>query len=129
MADIAQVSELLRQGIAAAKAGQKQEACHMLLQVTELDEQNEQGWLWLSGVVESLADKRICLENVLAINPDNSHARAGLRWLEQHEPMSSPDQDRCPHCGSAVPPSGATCPHCRQSLINVIKLSAFLAFC
>lgn len=119
MTTIAQVTELLRQGIAAAKAGREQEARHVLLQVTDLDERNEQAWLWLSGIVESLEDRRVCLENVLAINPNNSHAQAGLRWLEQHAPASSPDQDHCPHCGSAVPPAGVTCPRCRQPLLII----------
>jgi len=38
-----QVSELLQRGIAAVQAGQRQEARRVLLRVTELDEQNEQG--------------------------------------------------------------------------------------
>jgi tetratricopeptide (TPR) repeat protein len=85
------VSDLLRSGIAAAKAGRKQEARRILLQVTELDERNEQAWLWLSGLVETLDERRICLENVLSINPGNTHASHGLDWLdEQVTPPSGP---------------------------------------
>ncbi len=114
----AQVAELLRHGIAAAKAGRKQEARQLLFQVTELDEQNEQAWLWLSGVVESLEDRRVCLENVLAINPHNTHAQAGLHWLDGQSPSPAP-QDCCPRCKAVVPPSKATCPHCGQVLVVV----------
>jgi Flp pilus assembly protein TadD len=48
MVDSAGVSELLRQGIAAAKTGRVQEARRTLLKVAELDERNEQAWPWLS---------------------------------------------------------------------------------
>jgi tetratricopeptide (TPR) repeat protein len=128
MSDSAHVTELLRQGIAAAKTGQKEQARRILLQVVELDERNEQAWLWLSGVVESSEDRRVCLENVLAINPGNAHAKSGLRWLEQAAappaqaaPAASLGEaeglDRCPHCGAAIPPSGSTCPQCGRALI------------
>lgn len=40
MTDTAQITQLLRQGIAATKAGRKQKARHVLLQATKLDEQN-----------------------------------------------------------------------------------------
>jgi tetratricopeptide (TPR) repeat protein len=114
-----QVAELLQAGIAAAKAGQTQEARHVLLRATELDERNEQAWLWLSGVVESIEDRRICLENVLAINPKNSYARAGLTWLDQQAPVPPATQERCPRCQSPVPLSGRVCPECGPVLIIV----------
>jgi tetratricopeptide (TPR) repeat protein len=117
MSDASQVAELLRRGIAAAKAGRKQKARQALLRVTELDERSEQAWLWLSGVVESLEDRRACLENVLAINPENPHAQAGLRWLDQQTPASTVAQERCPRCGSPVPLAGETCPRCGQVLV------------
>lgn len=76
--------QLLQAGIAAARAGEKEQARHFLLQVIELDEEVEAAWLWLSSVVDDDAERQICLENVLALNPDNEAARAGLRWLQQH---------------------------------------------
>jgi Flp pilus assembly protein TadD len=72
MSEESQPAELLRQGIAAAKAGRKEEAHETLLQVIKLDERNEQAWLWLSAVVDSIEEKEICLENVLALNPANA---------------------------------------------------------
>jgi len=116
-----QVAELLEQGIAAAKAGRKEEARQALMQVVELDEHREQAWLWLSGVVESADERRICLENVLSINPDNAHAQAGLRWLEQQPPEPAaeptPEEDRCPRCEAAIPASATECPNCGLPLI------------
>jgi len=117
MHDVTQVAELLRRGIAAAKAGRSEEARQVLLHVTELDERSEQAWLWLSGVVESLADRRVCLENVLTINPDNPYARKGLRLLDQQGVAAPAVEERCPHCQSPVPSSGKTCPNCGQLLV------------
>ena len=73
-----QVAEWLRQGIAAAQAGDAERASELLVKVVDVDEYNEQAWLWLSSVVESDTDREVCLENVLAINPDNKLAKSGL---------------------------------------------------
>jgi hypothetical protein len=49
----------------------------------EIDQYNEQAWLWLSAVVDSPEEQRTCLENVLAINPANERARQGLDILSK----------------------------------------------
>ena len=46
-------------------------------------ETNLQAWLWLSSVVDEWADKRVCLENVLTLDPNHQAAKAGLAWLDQ----------------------------------------------
>ncbi|HLF28933.1 MAG TPA: hypothetical protein VJG32_21615 [Anaerolineae bacterium] len=74
-------TDLLQQGIAAVKAGQRDTARALLMQVIEADEKNEQAWLWLSGAVETADDRRVCLENVLALNPNNAAAQRGLAKL------------------------------------------------
>jgi len=73
----------LAEGIARARAGQNHEARNLLLRVVERDERNVQAWLWLAGVVSSLDDKRVALENVLTLEPDNPAAKAGLEWLDR----------------------------------------------
>jgi tetratricopeptide (TPR) repeat protein len=77
------MEDLLRQGIAAAKAGQREHARDLLMRVVEQDEGNALAWLWLSGVVDSLDDREVCLENVLSIEPDNQAARKGLDVLRR----------------------------------------------
>ena len=76
---------LLREGIAAAKAGQRERARDLLMRVVEQDEENVSAWLWLSGVVDSLDDQEICLENVLALDPDNEAARKGLASVRKQK--------------------------------------------
>lgn len=75
--------DLLQQGIAAFQAGRKAEARELLLQLVEQDERNEMAWLWLSGAVETEADRLVCLENVLEINPHNRVARRGVEALRR----------------------------------------------
>lgn len=90
---------MVREGINAFKAGRKDEARALLSKAVEIDPYNEEGWLWLSGVVTSVDDQRTCLENVLAINPDNSRARSGLDFLIRQNPTAPPP---------AIPPSQTT---------------------
>ena len=68
----------LTDGIAAAKAGKRAEARELLLRVVDADENSVRAWLWLSGVVTTLEDREVCLQNVLALDPVNEAAQRGL---------------------------------------------------
>ena len=139
------IEQLLREGIAAAQAGQKEQARQLLLQVIALDEEMEAAWLWLSGVVDDPEEKEICLENVLALNPGNTAAQNGLRRLREQDRVSLPepgpipppqagdaqrpvhgsgpesprvelDPFGCPYCGGAVGDDEPHCDHCGRSV-------------
>jgi len=73
-----EIGQLLRQGIAAAKAGQTAKARALLTRVTELDADNTYAWLWLSSVVESFDERMACLERALVLNPDNAQIKQAL---------------------------------------------------
>ncbi len=83
------IARLLYEGAVAVNTGHKAEAQEKLLKVIELDEQNEQAWLWLSGAVEDPSDQEIALENVLALNPTNTFAQEGLNWLRSSGKLPS----------------------------------------
>ncbi|RME42626.1 MAG: hypothetical protein D6796_14145, partial [Caldilineae bacterium] len=72
----------LQQGIAAAKAGNREEARTLLMEVVETDERQILAWMWLSRVLDDLDDKQICFENILALAPNNEFALKGMAWLE-----------------------------------------------
>jgi tetratricopeptide (TPR) repeat protein len=122
---------LLQQGIAASKAGQRQEAYQILQRVIELNSESESAWLWLSGVTDDLQERHHCLKQVLRINPNNAHAPAGLDWIEQKlaqsaaapaaEAQPQPDQDTvaCPFCNQPISMQSVTCPHCQRDLVVV----------
>jgi hypothetical protein len=76
------VSRLLSAGVDAVKEQRLEDARELLYQVIDLDERNEKAWLWLSGVVEGIDERIICLENVVAINPHHELASQGLRHLQ-----------------------------------------------
>jgi tetratricopeptide (TPR) repeat protein len=144
--------ELLKKGIAAAKAARHKEtppaqieprrrqARSLLARVLKLDQNNVQAWLWLSTVVDTPREQEACFKNVLAVDPDNKHARAGLARLEQADaappkikrlkPRStSPASGRtaskkarsggpdCPFCQQAISSIDTTCPHCDLRLV------------
>ena len=71
--------ELLREGIKAAQAGNRSEARHLLLRVTELESANENAWLWLASISEYPEELLVFLKNVLEINPDNQRA---IEWTK-----------------------------------------------
>jgi hypothetical protein len=74
--------DTLHAGMAAAREGRQAEARALLQQALQADPRSEQGWLWMSAVVESDAERRVCLERVLTINPYNQTARAALEKIE-----------------------------------------------
>ena len=88
------VDAMVREAIKKQKEGNKAEARALLEKATELDQNSEKAWLWLSAVVDSPEDQRVCLENVLFLNPDNENAKRGLAVLDANHPRTEePDAD------------------------------------
>lgn len=73
--------QLLQQGIAAARNSQPEAARELLQRAIQLDPENETAWLWLSSVARDNKERRFCLKQLLALNPNNEHAIKGLRAL------------------------------------------------
>jgi hypothetical protein len=105
----------LARAISLVKAGDKQAGGQLLGEVLQEDPDNERAWLWLSGVVDPLDERRYCLEQVLRINPTNEAARLGLaalplsqpeeRFVEQVEPEAAPPAE--PNAVEAAGAEGA----------------------
>jgi tetratricopeptide (TPR) repeat protein len=117
------VDDLLREGIAAAKSGQRQHARGLLTRVVDQDQGNVTAWLWLSGVMDGLEEREICLKNVLILDPDNAAARKGLAWIEQRkEAQASSSADEfgdeylCPYCAAPTEPDDRKCRACGGDL-------------
>ncbi|GAB4435344.1 MAG: hypothetical protein Kow00120_02130 [Anaerolineae bacterium] len=77
-----QISEQMQKGIAAAKAGDKATARTYFERVVAMDKYSEKAWFWLASVVESDEERRVCLGNVVHLNPNNERARRLLEKLE-----------------------------------------------
>jgi hypothetical protein len=76
------INQWLGEGIKAARAQETGRARQLLFKVIDHQPRNEVAWLWLSAVMDNSADRKICLENVLTLNPRNTYARRGLQKLE-----------------------------------------------
>lgn len=74
----ADIQKLIQQGVEAARAGNKAKARELFQKATEADMNNERAWLWLATVTDDPQQKRIHIENVLHINPDNERAQQML---------------------------------------------------
>jgi hypothetical protein len=115
--------DTLEAGITAAREGNRGEARELLQQALQADPRSEQGWLWMSAVVETGEERRICLERVLTINPKNQTAQAGLEKLgsadglgdsfESYLPVSQSTQAQAeePRQAAAGPVTEPPSPH------------------
>ncbi len=76
-----QARQLRQQGIAAAKAGQKDEARRLLQQSIRLEPNNEAAWLWMASIATERRERLFCLYKLLEINPNNEAGMQALRSL------------------------------------------------
>lgn len=83
MTDKQSMDALLEQGIQAVKAHERAKAREILEQIVEQDQYNEKAWFWLAAIIDDIGEKRICLNNVLVINPSNQRAQTLLDQLNQ----------------------------------------------
>ncbi len=82
---LSSITDLLSKGKQAAMTGQRDLAREMLAYVVYLDPANAEGWLWLSGVVDSPQQVRYCLERTLRADPHNERAKRGLEWINARQ--------------------------------------------
>ncbi|MBW4436367.1 MAG: hypothetical protein KME04_04495 [Pleurocapsa minor GSE-CHR-MK-17-07R] len=78
-------NDLLLLGKAAYDAGDKRMAHDLWREATGIDPYNENVWTALLMVIEAPEDRRVCLDNIIAINPTNMKARRALMALTDRE--------------------------------------------
>lgn len=83
------IPEKLREGIEAARRGDKITAQRLLRQVVDDDPGNEVAWMWLASTAPTLEERRSYLERVLKLNPKNTRAREALDQLAGLLPTTS----------------------------------------
>lgn len=77
----------------------------LLMRAVEADERNPQAWLWLAGVMDDPEDIRVCLENVLELDPANERAKQGLAWVEaRYGQRASPAQQETARPRATIEP-------------------------
>ncbi len=78
----------LRDGVEAARRGDKIAARRLLQQVLIVDKNNEIALMWMASVSDTLDDRRAYLRRVLQINPNNPRAREALTRLGETPPAA-----------------------------------------
>jgi len=98
-----QAKALRREGIAAAKAGQKDQARQLLQQSLRLDPGSEAAWLWLVSVARDQRERLFSLNKLLDINPNNEMALQSLQQLGLTREQLAQSQQT----GAQTPPPAA----------------------
>jgi len=75
------VQAKLREGIEAARRGDKIAARRLLQQVLLADKNNEIALMWMASVADALEDRRAYLQRALQLNPNNERAREAITRL------------------------------------------------
>jgi predicted RNA-binding Zn-ribbon protein involved in translation (DUF1610 family) len=117
--------DLLMRGMAAAKAGDRQEARFYLewvLRTKASKEEQQEARFWLSEVSENAAERRDLLDTILAENPNHVRARRNLAIIDgKLNPAEAIDPDRLERAAAAEPqPTKAdrfTCPQCGARMV------------
>jgi tetratricopeptide (TPR) repeat protein len=76
-----ETAKLVDQGQAALAKGDRVPAHELFQRATELDPKNEQAWLWRGSTTSDIDEALTCMEQALAINPENGPAREARSWL------------------------------------------------
>lgn len=114
--------DVLRNGIAAAKAGNRAAARSLLLEAARMDPYNELPWLWLAWAAESPKEALFYVDKVLEINPSNQQANDWMSKLQKHRTQEESIW-RCPLCLISLQTQVEKCPRCRAVLtLNDIEV-------
>lgn len=76
---------LMKEARAAYNKGDRKLAHDLWRQAAMIEPYNEQVWLALLDVLDQKEDRRVCLQNILSINPMNIQARRMLRGFETED--------------------------------------------
>ncbi len=79
--DARDAKRLVALGRDLAAAGQKSFAHQLFVFATQLSDRDDEAWVWRAGSTDSASEAISCLNRALALNPDNTKASAGLRWI------------------------------------------------
>lgn len=101
---------LLREAIAKAQEGNREQANNLLRVVCRRSPDNETAWLWRASLAEGPQKAIEYLREVLRINPRHSTA---LQWLSKFEQeLNGGDGYECPFCGRQEPKDFDLCAEC-----------------
>jgi tetratricopeptide (TPR) repeat protein len=78
-------NEIFREGVAAAKAGDRVAALKRFQEFVKQNPESEDGWLALGYCLDNPKLKEYCYKKVLSLNPDNETAKSLLTQLNRSQ--------------------------------------------
>ncbi len=105
--------ETLQQAYLWLKAGERDKARALLLDVIDKNPEEAEAWVGLSFCVYTVQERKKCLERALRVDSGHRYARAALARLE----------------GAGVPAANPTSPGKKRSAAAVYWSLLFMAFC
>jgi hypothetical protein len=75
------MEDLLQQGIAACKAGKRDQARKIFITVVKQSPDSERAWGWMNNVCNTDQERIHCLKQIVRINPKNEKAQQRLNQL------------------------------------------------
>lgn len=115
-------ARLMRLGQVAHAQGDKKDAYEYWSQAAMLEPDDEHVWTALMWVIENDEDRKVCLKNILAINPQNIRAQEMLDDLigetqpQKENPPSNDDSEADMEATDSI------------NLLHVVILSLILGF-
>ena len=96
---------LLQEGIALARAGQKEQAYAVLRRTLFITGDDATLRVWLGATAPTLDEALTHLERAVALEPTNAQAQAGVQWV--HQQMADQPPPAAPPAPAAPPPAGS----------------------
>lgn len=89
----------LKEAINLAKSGNKAEAAKILSNILKEQPENEAAWLWLASCLKTNQQKIYCLNQALALNPENQTTQKAIQRIKESDikPQEEPDQPSNPN--------------------------------
>ncbi len=97
------IHDMMRLGISAFNAGDKQTARQLFERVTQIDQQHQAAWLWLGAAVEDPALKLRYTDTAYRLNPQSDFGKRALQALQalqakREKGTASSNQRQCIRC-------------------------------
>jgi hypothetical protein len=89
----------LMEAINLAKSGNKAEAARILSNILKEQPENEAAWLWLASCLKTNQQKIYCLNQALALNPENQTTQKAIHRIKESDikPKEETDQPTNPN--------------------------------